>query len=506
MKKIISIFLVISTLFCVLAVSAGAASYSTGTYAVNTSSGVNVRSGAGTGYSIVGAASNGISFSVSKTSGSWGYTSSIKCTNGTRSGWVCLDYCKYKGSSNSSRSSYNDVFASLKGSGYSLSQARNSEATSFKKGDHVYVWAWVHDANNNLYKSYSSGTCNMTLSIYRPDGSCAFTYTYNNSDNNWIGHTLDRAGTWKIQSKITGSISGTNTRTITVKESSSTVNPTGVSLNYSSVTINNGSSKTISATISPSNATNKTVTWSTNNSSVATVSNGTITGKAPGTATITAKSSNGKTASCTVTVKGIVIKDSSTDWSSYLHVGDVYTLYTSSYGVSSSKTFSSSNSSVLSVTSSGKITAKKAGTAIITVRTADGYTASCSYTVSSNSTTATGSFSNKKAYTTVRLNAGVSAGYITINSYDGLGLKTSAKLHVCLTDYNGNWICEFNTTSGTKLKLGNDHREYRVYVSPGHYDTNGSFWKTVINGGNKFTNDGKCVTWKLTANSNCYIF
>lgn len=119
----------------------------------------------------------------------------------------------------SGRSSYNDVFASVKGKGYSLSQGRNSQATTFQKDTFVYVWAYVHDANNNLYKSYGSGTCNMTLSIYRPNGTCAFSHTYYNCDNNWIGCKLDQAGTWKIQSKITGSLSGTNTRTIVVKDS-----------------------------------------------------------------------------------------------------------------------------------------------------------------------------------------------------------------------------------------------------------------------------------------------
>lgn len=221
-KRTISIVLVLITIFSTVAITANAASYSLGNYSVAGNSGSYVRYGAGTNYSKVGAASKGTTFYVSKVNGNWGYTSSIKCTNGTRSGWICLDYCSYKGSGNSSRATYNDVFASLKGSGYSLSQARNSESTSFKKGDFVYVWAFLHDANNNLYKTYGSGTCNMTLSIYRPDGSCAYTYTYKNSDNNWIGQRLDKAGTWKIQSKITGSLSGTNTRTITVKETSTT--------------------------------------------------------------------------------------------------------------------------------------------------------------------------------------------------------------------------------------------------------------------------------------------
>ncbi len=75
-------------------IDAAAASYKTGTYKVNTRSGVNVRKGAGTGYGIVGAACNGTQFKVTKVSGNWGYTSSISCTNGKRGGWVCLTYAK----------------------------------------------------------------------------------------------------------------------------------------------------------------------------------------------------------------------------------------------------------------------------------------------------------------------------------------------------------------------------------------------------------------------------
>lgn len=87
-----------------------AAGYTTGTYKVNTSIGVNVRSGSGTGYSIVGAATNNTQFTVNKVSGSWGFTSSIACSNGTKkSGWVCLDYCKVISTSSPSASSNNST-------------------------------------------------------------------------------------------------------------------------------------------------------------------------------------------------------------------------------------------------------------------------------------------------------------------------------------------------------------------------------------------------------------
>lgn len=59
----------------------------------------------------------------------------------------------------------------------------------------------------------------------------------------------------------------------------------------------------LSATVTPANATNKTVIWRSSNTSVATVSNGTVTGVSEGGATITA-SCGSASASCNVIVKG----------------------------------------------------------------------------------------------------------------------------------------------------------------------------------------------------------
>ena len=78
---------------------------------------------------------------------------------------------------------------------------------------------------------------------------------------------------------------------------------TGIKLNKTSTTLTEGQSETLKATITPSDATDKKVTWSTKNSNVATVdANGKVTAKKAGTTTIIAKSSNGKTATCKITV------------------------------------------------------------------------------------------------------------------------------------------------------------------------------------------------------------
>lgn len=108
----------------IVSVTASAASYKTGTYKVNHSNGVNVRKGAGTSYARVGAASKGVTFKVDKIKTAngytWGHTNSIKCTNGTRSGWVVLSYCKYVSGNSSATSS-----SAVSNSKYSFSSAYN---------------------------------------------------------------------------------------------------------------------------------------------------------------------------------------------------------------------------------------------------------------------------------------------------------------------------------------------------------------------------------------------
>ena len=79
--------------------------------------------------------------------------------------------------------------------------------------------------------------------------------------------------------------------------------PTSVALNKTTLTLDIGKTSNLRATVYPSNAANKKCTWSSSNTSVATVdSNGKVTAKKAGTATITVKTSNGKTANCKVTV------------------------------------------------------------------------------------------------------------------------------------------------------------------------------------------------------------
>lgn len=88
------------------------------------------------------------------------------------------------------------------------------------------------------------------------------------------------------------------------KPSSSTtlVEPTGVELNTTNKTMVVNTNDKLVATVKPDNAKDKTVTWSSNNPNVITVDkNGNIKAVGLGEATITVKTSNGKTATTKVT-------------------------------------------------------------------------------------------------------------------------------------------------------------------------------------------------------------
>ncbi len=81
------------------------------------------------------------------------------------------------------------------------------------------------------------------------------------------------------------------------------VAPTSVKMSVPSKNLKVGGSWALMATVSPSNATERSVTWSSSDTSVATVSSsGIVDAVGPGTATITAKTANGKKATCTIRV------------------------------------------------------------------------------------------------------------------------------------------------------------------------------------------------------------
>ena len=100
----------------------------------------------------------------------------------------------------------------------------------------------------------------------------------------------------------------------------------GVTLDESSITLVVGGNQTLVATVTPADADDKSVTWSSSNSSVATVTDGVVTAVSPGTVTITVTTvDGGYTATCQVTVEERAVTgiEATPDRSVYT-VGDVF--------------------------------------------------------------------------------------------------------------------------------------------------------------------------------------
>jgi len=189
--------------------------------------------------------------------------------------------------------------------------------------------------------------------------------------------TAKKVGTATITVK-TADMSKTATCKVTVK-----AHVSSVAFNKTTMTLNVGESETLTATVSPSDASDKTLTWTSSDESVAKVdANGKVSALKVGTATIKAVSTDGaKEATCTVTVAQHVSSVSLDQTSLNMYVGDTKTLVATVLPAAAANkkvTWKSSDATIVTVDANGKLTAKKAGNAKITVTTEDqGKTATC---------------------------------------------------------------------------------------------------------------------------------
>ena len=307
----------------------------------------------------------------------------------------------------------------------------NKSTETLKEGDTTTLTATVLPENTTDSKSVSWRSSNSEVATVDANGTV----------------TAKRAGTAVITATSTNGKSAGCTVTVSKKE----IPITEISLDKSSATLTEGETTTLTATVLPENTTDsKSVSWSSSNSEVATVdANGTVTAKRAGTAVITATSTNGKTAGCTVTVsrKEIPITEISLDKSSAtLTEGETTTLVATvlpentTYG--KSVKWSSSNVAVATVDLMGKVTAKSAGTAIITATSENGKTASCTVTVN-----------KKDTYTGLRdvdgnwmyfENGNVNSDYAGLVNYESLWFYVDNGTidwgYTGLADYNGIWF------------------------------------------------------------------
>ena len=170
------------------------------------------------------------------------------------------------------------------------------------------------------------------------------------------------------------------------------ISASGVSVAPNTTSLVEGSTRQLTATVLPSAATNKAVSWSSNNTNVATVSNaGVVTGVNAGSAIITVSTNDGNyAASSSITVTSapaVLPRTIRLNRSSLtLSVGQTSTLVATispTNTTNKSVTWSSSSTSIASVSSSGVVSALRRGTTTITVRcvASNSVNARCTVTV-----------------------------------------------------------------------------------------------------------------------------
>ena len=147
-------------------------------------------------------------------------------------------------------------------------------------------------------------TANIAYSVVPADTTDSKDVTYTSSDETVATVNSDGKVTAKKAGQATVTITGANgiKATVTVNVSEIPVNE--VVLSAQDEIIEAGAKKAITATLKPENNTddNQGVTWTTSDEKIAKVYDGVIVAGEVGTAEITATTSNGKTAKCTVTV------------------------------------------------------------------------------------------------------------------------------------------------------------------------------------------------------------
>lgn len=303
--------------------------------------------------------------------------------------------------------------------------------------------------------------------------------------------------------------------------------PTSVAISGdSSVVVNN--SITLTATVSPNNARNKEVVWSSNDSTVAEVSqSGVVTGKKAGSTVIFASSvADGtvvgqKTITVTVMPSSVTINQPS---STTMDIGGTLTLSaTVSPSNASNKTiaWSTSDSSIATV-SDGVVTAKASGTVKITATTVNGKTAEISLTVrqpytlvfdanggscSTSSVTVYSGYQIGNVLPTPTWTYHTFAGWYT--SKDGGTKLTSTWSTTCATTYTvyAHWTTNTCTitydanggscSTSTKAMYCGDAIGTLPTATRTHYSFDG--WYTAASGGNKVS-----TTTTFTTNTTLY--
>ena len=249
----------------------------------------------------------------------------------------------------------------------------------------ITVVALIHsitlDKTNLTLDRSTSGM--LTTAFDPPDTTEDKTITWTSSNPAIV--TVDKTGkvtAVQIGSAIITAKVGTHTASCTVNVVALIKS---ISLDKTTLTVDRGSTGQLTVSYTPADTTeSKVVNWSSSDPSVATVdATGKVTGVKVGTATITAKVGT-HTASCMISIVALIKNIALDKTSLTLDRGTTgqLSVFINPTDTTESKavTWSSSNTAIATVDSTGKVTAVKIGSAIITAKVGT-HIASCSVSV-----------------------------------------------------------------------------------------------------------------------------
>lgn len=230
--------------------------------------------------------------------------------------------------------------------------------------------------NGHIYGAWETveaATCTTAETLER---TCACGVKETKTGKSATGHT---PGTWTITKEATGSSEGTKVQTCTVCGevlATQSIAKTAVTLNVTGTVPLQKKKSTTAIKIASQTSGDSVDKWTSSNEKIVKVNakTGKITAqKKTGTATVTVTMKSGAKASVKIKVQSGKVKTKKLTVSKTqmtLKVKETYTITTVRTPVTTSDkvTFSSSNKKVVAVNSKGKITAKKAGKATITVK------------------------------------------------------------------------------------------------------------------------------------------
>lgn len=258
-------------------------------------------------------------------------------------------------------------------------------------------------SETSITTSVNGGRIQLRATI-EPDTAINKDVSWTSSDNSKA--TVDGNGLVTIRKTGTVSIIATSVDNPAIRAICNInilVPVSSISLDETTKTMYSGQTARLGYTILPTNASDASVTWTSTNTSVATVdSTGLVTAKGVGSSVIILRSvEKGLAVYCTINVKkvatGIKLDVSTLD----LAAGKTYVFkptITPADSTEEAITWESSDTKIAIVDANGKVTGKAAGQTVIMAKLASGGTAYCKVTVTQPATGLILNYSEKTVY------------------------------------------------------------------------------------------------------------